>query len=201
MALGNNLKRIKKDSLIPKQKAKVTKEKVKQKAKTTRKVVAKKEPSIKKAKTSKVIPTLKSKKPVTKKPKTPVEILDSKQAVNLDERIILGGKKGATTTAKLIPSRRKTVRKTKLILEGSLSLTEADAIKDCLITTFTDYDIIDIQLQNITQLDIIPIQMIKLFINYYSDKKVKVDSDLPFDMKIVVERAGFGTLMFKEEAA
>jgi len=205
MALGNNLKRIKRDSLIPAKKAKVTKEKpkaaLKQKAKVSPKVVAKKKTSVKKPITSKVIAPLELKKPIDKKPKTSIEILDSKQVENLNERIILGGTKGAVTTAKLIPSRRKTVRKTKLIFEGSLSLTEADAIKGCLITTFTDYDIIDIQLQNITQLDIIPIQMIKLFINYYSDKKVKVDSDLPFDMKIIVERAGFGSLMFKEEAA
>ncbi|MCF6353470.1 MAG: hypothetical protein L3J06_10710 [Cyclobacteriaceae bacterium] len=203
MALGNNLKRIKKDSLIPAKKAKATKAKPKDasKQKATPKVVAKKKTSIKKVITPKVIPPSKSKKPIAKKTKIPTKILDSKQVANLNERIILGGKEGAVTTAKLIPSRRKTVRKTKLIFEGSLSLTEADAIKDCLVTTFTDYDIIDIQLQNITQLDIIPIQMIKLFINYYSDKKVKVDSDLPFDMKIIVERAGFGALMFKEEAA
>ncbi len=205
MALGNNLKRIKKDSLIPAKEIKKTKAKAKPKAvpkqKATPKIAAKKKTGVKKTITPKVITPQKIENPIIKKSKNPIDTPTPKQGVNLNEKIILGGKKGAVTTAKLIPSRRKTVRKAKLIFEGSLSLTEANSIKDCLLTTFTDYDIIDIQLQNITQLDIIPIQMINLFINYYSDKKVKVDSDLPFDMKIIVERAGFGLLMFKEEAA
>ncbi len=120
---------------------------------------------------------------------------------NLNEKIVLGGTDNAPITAKLIPSRRKTVRKTKLVFEGSMSLLEGEAIKDCLLATFNDYDIIDIQLTNITQLDLIPIQLIHICINSFKDKKIKVDADLPFDIKMVVERAGFGKLMFKEEAA
>ena len=69
------------------------------------------------------------------------------------------------------------------------------------MTTFNEYDIIDIQLLNITQLDIIPVQMIKTFVGHYPDKKITVDSDLPFDIKIIVERAGFSSFMFKEEVA
>lgn len=221
MALGNNLKRIKKDSLIPSKKEKVKKgkPKVKAAAKTKTKVDANKPKAViketKKVAKPKVIAIKKESKKATKailkakaekgtatqKPAKIVDAVKPKEIVNLDEKFLLGGNEGDPITAKLIPSRRKTVRKTKLILEGSLSLMEADEIKKCLISTFTDYDIIDIQLQNITHLDIIPVQLISLFIKFYKNKKVKVDSDLPFDMKIVVERAGFGSLMFKEEAA
>lgn len=215
MALGNNLKRIKKDSLIPAKKGKTTEVK----AKTAK-------PKIKKPVKTKEKSTSKSKiKPATKPKVTPKPVVESKKAdtdkkvskkeivakqspaskpkeiANLDEKVLLGGEEGAPLTVKLIPSRRKTVRKTKLIFEGSLSLIEAVVIKDFLLTTFNDYDVIDIQLLNITHLDIIPIQLIKVFIGFYPDKKVKVDSELPFDMKIIIDRAGFGSLMFKEEAA
>lgn len=223
MALGNNLKRIKKDSLIPAKKDKKEKPKLKKlvskteskpKAPTPKvKATAKPKVTTKPAKEKKKVNTPKNK--VVKKPisttasKLPKEKPVSKpgatskpsEIANLDENIILGGEDGSPLTVKLIPSRRKTVRKTKLIFEGSLSLIEAEAIKKCLLKTFKDYDVIDIQLINITHLDIIPIQLIQVFIGHYPDKKVKVDSDLPFDMKIIVERAGFGSLMFKEEAA
>ncbi|VAW28542.1 hypothetical protein MNBD_BACTEROID06-1247 [hydrothermal vent metagenome] len=198
MALGNNLKRIKKDSLIPLKKEKTAKNKPKPKKKMsdkkvrTTKIKPKQKPNVKAkpiASTKKAVS-----KPITTSNK-PTEI------ANLNERVLVGGKKDSTISIKLIPSRRKTVRKTKLIIEGSISLPEAEILKDCLQTTFKDYDIIDIQLINITHVDIIPIQLFKMFINFYTDKKVKIDSDVPFDMKIIIERAGFGSLMFKEEAA
>ncbi len=207
MALGNNLKRIKKDSLIPPKKEKLAKNKPKQKKEVRVKKVAvvkakQKQKSNVKAKIAN------TKKGVSKsetQPKTifkPIKTPNKPSEIaNLNERILVGGKKDSTISIKLIPSRRKTVRKTKLIIEGSLSLLEAEILKDGLQTTFTDYDIIDIQLINITHLDILPIQLFKIFINFYTDKKVKIDSDVPFDMKIIIERAGFGSFMFKEEAA
>ena len=232
MALGNNLKRIKKDSLIPEKKKEKAKDKStsKPKLKVADKPKSKKKSSAKKALNAKlkvvakpkvipVKPKVKEKKikPVaikTKKTKaTPNPIPEKKEinpapvennpsmVANLNEQILAGGKDGATITIKLIPSRRKTVRKTKMIFEGSLSLLEAELIKDCLLSTFNDYDLIDIELLNISHLDLIPIQLIKAFISYYPDKKVKVDAELPFDIKIIVERAGFGSLLFKEEAA
>ncbi|MEN8247442.1 MAG: hypothetical protein ABFS32_00795, partial [Bacteroidota bacterium] len=67
--------------------------------------------------------------------------------------------------------------------------------------TFNDFDLIDIVMENVKQIDLIPIQLINVFIRNYPDKTVKVDSDLPFDIKIIIERGGFGSLMFKEEAA
>lgn len=228
MALGNNLKRVKKDSLIP--------DKKKETAAKTKKVATKSTPSPKKEEVNK--PSSKAKKstvaatPKVKKNQTTSTTKTQKSASttaaktkvtasknqkstasaapktakltlkpNLEEKILLGGDENSAITVKLIPSRRKSVRKTKLLFEGSLSLLEAEAIKDCLLTTFNEYDLIDIQLSNITQLDLIPIQLIKVFSSHYPDKKVKVDSDLPFDIKIIVERAGFGSLMFKEEVA
>lgn len=224
MALGNNLKGIRKDSLIPDKKEKLKKGKSKTDTPPKVKVVSKskvKSPAKGKPKAStkpKAKPvkkelgskskaakpktvTKKTDKPGQKKSRKVTNVAKPIETVHLNESVLLGGEDGGPITAKLVPSRRKTVRKTKLIFEGSLSLMEAEAIKDCLLTTFTDYDIIDIQLSNITHIDIIPIQLINIFIGHFPDKKVKIDSDLPFDMKIVVERAGFGPLMFKEEAA
>ncbi|MCB0495879.1 MAG: hypothetical protein KDC79_07065 [Cyclobacteriaceae bacterium] len=196
MALGNNLKRLKKDSLIPeKKKETVSEPKVKKVARPKASVPEKKKDSTPKKNKEEVAQTA----PVSETKAT--SAAQPIMAANLEEKILLGGDGNSSITAKLIPSRRKSVRKTKLIFEGSMSLLEAEAIKDCLLTTFNEYDLIDIQLSNITQLDIIPIQLIKAFVGYYPDKKVKIDSDLPFDIKIIVERAGFGSLMFKEEVA
>ena len=179
MALGNNLKTIKRDNLIPEKKKgappKVNaKEKIESKSKAKQKI---KELTV-----------------------TPAKVELTKSA-NLVETVLLGGKEDSPTTIKLIPSRRKSVRKTKVVLEGSLSLLEAEAIKECMLSTFKDYDLIDIQLVNVTHLDLLPMQIIKTFIIYYPNKKIKVNSDLPFDIKIIVERAGFGSLMFNEKVA
>ncbi len=198
MALGNNLKRIKKDSLIPPKKEKIAKSKPKKIAIAKPKQVVQKKASTK-PKTSKNKIGVKKKTKANSVSKPVVST--ATETVNLNEQILVGGENDSVITIKLIPSRRKTVRKTKLIFEGSLSLLEAETIKNGLMTTFNDYDIIDIQLINITHLDIIPVQLFKIFSNYYTDKKVKIDSDIPFDMKIVIERAGFGSFMFKEEAA
>ncbi len=204
MALGNNLKGIKRDSLIPTKKEsssnpkakkaiKATKSKTKLAVKKQNKATLKtKANSIAKPK-QKVADKISNKIPAINKPK--------EVAIISEEHILVGGKSDSPITIKLQPSRRKTVRKTKLILEGSLSLLEAELIKNALMTTFAAYDVIDIQLLNITHLDIIPVQLFKLFVHFYPDKKVKIDSDLPFDMKIILERAGFGLFMFKEKAA
>lgn len=191
MALGNNLKRIKKDSLIPeKKKGSTTKINTQAKIKST--------PIAKPKKNEALVGISEQRKKSVQPPVKKVELTVS---ANLDEKVLLGGKEDSPTTIKLIPSRRKSVRKTKLVLEGSLGLLEAKALMECLLTTFKDYDLIDIQLVDVTHLDLIPLQLIKTFISYYPDKKVKVDSNLPFDMKIIVERAGFGSLMFNEKAA
>lgn len=181
MALGKNLKRVKKDSLIP------------DKNKTVKKKTPDKSISKKKVTPKKVIET----KEKTNKdaPKVP------SQVANLKEKILVGGKENSPLTIKLIPSRRKSVRKTKLVMSGRMTFAEAEQIKDCFISTFNDYDLIDIQLDDVKELDLIPVQMIKTFINHFPDKKIKVDSSLPLDIKIIIERAGFGSLMFKEEAA
>jgi len=189
MALGNNLKRVKKDSLIPEQK----KEPAKVKTKATAKVGSKQKPT-KSTKTEK--PVVAKAKPVKEKKESNPII-----AANLEEKILLGGKKDAPVTIKNVPSRRKSVRKTKLIIEGSLSILEAAEIKKCLLSTFNEYDIIDIQLLNITHIDLTLLQLFSAFIGHYPNKKVAIDSDLPFDLKIIVERAGYSSLMFKKEAA
>ena len=184
MALGNNLKRSKKDSLIP-EKKKTGMANVVVKAKTKAKTTPKKAVA---------------EKPIIKK-KTTESAKQPRQTANLEEKILFGGKEDSPMTVKSIPSRRKSVRKTKLVCSGTLTYMEADNFKDCLLSTFDNYDMIDIQLQDVTELDLIPIQMISAFINHFPDKKIKVDSELPLDIKIIIERAGFGSLMFKEEAA
>lgn len=219
MALGNNLKRVKKDSLIPEKKKETPDKKSKTpvKSKTDKKEVIQAAPKAAKPTKSgasktqqpKKVAVAKSKKaepksaPNTKAPEkvAPSSTMQPSMKANLEERVLLGGDENSTITVKLIPSRRKSVRKTKIVLEGSLSLLEAEAIKDCLLSTFKDFDLIDIQLSEITHIDIIAIQLIKVFIDSHPDKTIKVDSELPFDIKLIVERSGFGSLMFKEEVA
>lgn len=115
------------------------------------------------------------------------------------KRILVDKNEGGSISANIVPLGEGKKNKAKLIFEGSMSLLEADTIKNCLHKTFEEFDEIDIHLLNIDQLDITSIQLIAMYKGFYSRKKVIVDSEVPFDMKLLIERAGFGLLMFNQK--
>ncbi len=98
----------------------------------------------------------------------------------------------------LEPSKRKTIRKTKVYLEGELTINNVDAFTQLIHPIFKDYDYVDFNLRSITTLDLCFIQMLYHFQQSYATRKktVKVDSDMATEMKKIVINAGFEELMF-----
>jgi hypothetical protein len=122
-----------------------------------------------------------------------------RQVNKSSKRMLVNKNEGGSISANIVPLSEGKMNKGKLILEGSMTLLEADTIKTCLHKTFDEFDDIDIHLLNIDQFDLTSIQLLAMFKGFYPNKKVIIDSDVPFDMKLVIERAGFGSLMFNQK--
>ena len=240
MALGNNLKKVKKDSLIPKKGSTAEKkeERVERKPSaksakpksTPKKSVGSNVKAAKPKADSKTATKPKKKaatKPkVTAAPEAPVVKAEASQPKSperasvkeraaarvskeasgpqmnpsYDDLFILGGDEDAQVNIRLQPSRRKKVKKTKMIMEGMLTLAHAEAIRDSLVSTLQDYDMIDISLQGVTQIDLAILQVLHAVKHHSDDKKITIDAVIPFDLKLVIDRAGFNELIFKQEA-
>lgn len=102
--------------------------------------------------------------------------------------------------AKLIlePSKRKKIRKTKVVLEGDLSINNVDAFMSQIEPIFDDYDYVDFYQREVTALDLCHIQMLYYFKNHPTrkGKTVTINSELSTDLKKVVTNAGFKEFMF-----
>ena len=169
MALGSNLKG-KKDSLFPKKK------------KDMPKAQSKAKPAPKET-------------PVKEK----VEEVVIEQVTEVSEpelrETILDLKKMYTITIQ--PSKRKKVKKTKVIMEGDLTILEMQSIKDELVPLFDVYDFVDIVLNNVGKLDLSCVQMLYAMKSHYASigKTVTVDSELPAELKTIINRAGFSDVL------
>ena len=102
--------------------------------------------------------------------------------------------------AKLIlePSKRKKIRKIRVILEGDLTINNVDAFKTEIEPVFNDFDFVDFLHRDVTSLDLCHIQLMYQIQQHYETKSktVTIDADLPTDLKKVVVNAGFKELMF-----
>ena len=129
----------------------------------------------------------KKKAPVSKKPK-----VSQKEKVT-EEEVVL--QKAALI---LEPSKRKKIRKTKVILEGELGIKNAAAFQKKIIPVFDDYDYVDFFLKDVTVLDLSYIQMLYYLKKHFQNhgKVIKIDSALSAEVKKIVVRAGFEELMF-----
>ena len=98
----------------------------------------------------------------------------------------------------LKPSRRKKIRKTKVLLEGSLTINNVNQFKEEVTPLFDSYDYVDFQLKNIDRLDLSYIQMLFHLKQFYGNrnKSVTIDSELSGEIKKVVVQSGFEDLMF-----
>jgi hypothetical protein len=128
----------------------------------------------------------KAKKSTTTKEKKPVRELKFDTEIELKDAKIL-----------LRPSKRKTVKKVKVVLEGNLSIINSKNFLKEIAPTFEDYDYIDFFLDNPTALDLSFIQSLYHLKTYYANqnKNVTIDSELPAEMKKVVVNSGFEDLI------
>ncbi|MEP5612535.1 MAG: hypothetical protein ABJP45_09815, partial [Cyclobacteriaceae bacterium] len=110
------------------------------------------------------------------------------------------GKKPTLRNAKLIlePSKRKKIRKTKVILEGDLNINNVDAFMLEIEPIFDDYDFVDFFQREVTSIDLSHIQMLNYFKNHPArkGKTVTINSDVSPEMKKMVITVGFKDLLF-----
>ena len=98
----------------------------------------------------------------------------------------------------LHPSKRKTIKKIKIVLSGSLGINNLDQSIEGLLPVFDQFDYLDFQLKEITTLDLSYIQLLYHFKSTYADngKTVTIYSDLSNDLRKIIVHAGFEELMF-----
>lgn len=128
----------------------------------------------------------KAKKSIDSKQKQPVRELKFDSEIELkDARVMLR------------PSKRKTVKKVKVVLEGNLSIINSKNFLKEIVPTFEDYEYIDFFIDNPTALDLSFIQTLYHLKTYYANqnKNVTIDSELPAEMKKVVANSGFEDLL------
>ena len=100
---------------------------------------------------------------------------------------------------RLKPSRRKTIRKTRVEVEGTLTINSASYFVDEIKPVFEDYDYVDFHLNNIQALDLSFIQSLyhlkKLF--GMQDKVITIDAQLSDELKKIITQSGFEKLILK----
>ncbi len=133
------------------------------------------------------MPASRSKSTTKKKPES------SQDQSVLPEKIEL---RDALITLK--PSKRKTIRKIKVILSGTLNITNVDQARESLLPVFEHFDYVDFHLQEIAALDLSFIQLLYHFKYGFSKKgkHVTIDSDLTGESRKIIVHAGFEELMF-----
>lgn len=96
------------------------------------------------------------------------------------------------------PSKRRKIRKTKVVMEGDLNINNVDAYIQQVKPLFEDYDFIDFFLREATSLDLCHLQMLYYFQNHFAKqgKTVTVDADLTPDFRKIIINNGFKEFMF-----
>lgn len=97
----------------------------------------------------------------------------------------------------LKPSRRKTVRKTDVILEGNWTIDSVEQVQKELAQVFIDYDIVTISLKSTEDMDLSFVQLLYYTRELYTSqgKTVNIKSELSEDFAAVVSNSGLAPLM------
>lgn len=105
--------------------------------------------------------------------------------------------KGLTVWVK--PSRRKTIRKTRVDIEGTLTINAANFFLDHIKPVFENYDYVDFYLNKIESVDLSFIQSLYHLKTFFAkqDKVVTVDAQLTDDLKKIITQSGFEKLILK----
>ena len=99
----------------------------------------------------------------------------------------------------LKPSRRKTIKKTKVLVEGSLTINAVNQFLDFVEDIFDRFDYVDFYLQNVELLDLSFIQALYHLKKSKAtvEKEVTIDAQLSDDLKKIITQSGFDKLIFK----
>ena len=218
MALGDNMKI---DKLIsaPDKKKKANKPEKEKEVKSTKKKTdkpekEKKEKEAEKAKkrAEKIAKHAKKKekrpekkkreKAEVKKEKSQVSALSTVTPVEIDESIrYLNPIDEQNLKVNFMPSRRKTVKRININIEGELVINNIGLVKERMSDVFENYDHVDFVLSNISQIDLTPVQLFNTLKTIYEpqNKVVTVDSDLSKEDKQLMKKCGLLELITRKK--
>lgn len=99
----------------------------------------------------------------------------------------------------LKPSRRKTIKKAKVLVEGSLTINTVNQFLEFIKDTFNRFDYVDFYLQNVELLDLSFVQALYHLKEAKAkiEKVVTIDAQLSDDLKKIITQSGFDKLIFK----
>jgi len=93
----------------------------------------------------------------------------------------------------LQPSKRKTVRKTDVFLEGELTVGNIKQLSKEVLEVFERFDIVTFYLKNVQQLDLSCIQLLHYINESFKDKgkKITVSCQLSDDLNALIRNSGY----------
>lgn len=96
-------------------------------------------------------------------------------------------------SVEIIPSKRKTIKKTKVILSGKLTIENILLIKESLLSVFETYDFVDIVLEKVDQIDLTIIQLLHAINTEFTaqNKSITLKSNFSDEINQLITNAGF----------
>ncbi len=101
----------------------------------------------------------------------------------------------------LFPSKRKKVRKINVVIEGGFNITNIQVIKDNCFKLLQYFDMLNITLKNITDIDLTGIQLLQVLnsSSEFMQKTISIESELSKDDKALIMSAGMMELVSKRK--
>lgn len=159
-------------------------------------------------KRKKLIPDEQVSEVVVKPPKaTPVNQEDiekekpEKKALKQDP--IKKDEEARTVKITVTPSLRKSVKKVKVTIEGKLNLYNANYLVGEIKPIISDFDIIDLKLENIEEIDLSAIQTLYYFREMCArlDKSTSFNADgLSIEIKTMLVKTKYNKVLFKKSS-
>lgn len=99
----------------------------------------------------------------------------------------------------LVPSKRKKVKKINIIIEGNFNVTNVSNVKDQCQRLLQYFDVINISLKNIEDIDLASIQLLHLLSSKSElmQKTITIESDLSKDNRALLIGAGLLDVLIK----
>lgn len=103
----------------------------------------------------------------------------------------------------VVPSRRKTVRKAKVTLEGKLNLYNSAFIAESISNLADQYDLLDFKLENIAEIDLSAIQTMYYYKSVFGGPEKSISfqlTDLPGEVGAIINKCKYNKILFKKPA-
>ncbi len=101
----------------------------------------------------------------------------------------------------LFPSKRKTIKKINVVIEGEFNIKSVQLVKDNCQKLLQYYDVVNITLKNVTDIDLAAIQLIHVLnsSSMFMQKTITIESELSKDDKALILGSGLMEVMAKRK--